>query len=138
MARHTPTFTLQILGHLGQDPINRAVNDSNVTNFNVATNRDYTDRDGVKHERTEWTRVVCWDGLGTITARYLKKGRQVLVEGAPKATAYIQTEEDGTQTAMPRLELIANSVIFLGSHPEGSDDKIAPPLDTPTDEEIPF
>ena len=73
---------VMVIGNLGADPEMRyTANGSAVTNFNVATNREYTTGDGERRQETEWFRVVTWNRLAEICSQYLSKGRQVYVEG---------------------------------------------------------
>ena len=132
MARQDPGYTMQVFGNLGADPTIRDVNDDVVCNFNVASNRDYTDPQGEKHERVSWTRIVAWGGLGRTCHQWLKKGRQVLAEGTPKATAYIN--DDGI--AVARQELIANTVTFGGTRVVTNEEPAG--AETEEEEELPF
>ena len=109
-----------IIGHLGGDPEMRYLPSGNpVTNFSVATNYNWTDQDGEKHEQTTWFRVATWRGLAEVCNQYLSKGRQVFVEGEVRGEAI-----DGTQNprvwsgndgvARASFELTARTVKFLG------------------------
>lgn len=49
--------------------------------FSIATNKKWTDKEGVKQERTEFHNIVVGGRLAEIVAEYIKKGTQVLVEG---------------------------------------------------------
>lgn len=72
-----------LIGNLGQDPDLRTTqNQKQVVNMSIATSEQWTDRNtGQKQERTEWHRVVLFDGLAGIAASYLKKGSKVYIEG---------------------------------------------------------
>jgi len=73
---------ITIEGNLGDDAVTRdAGNGSKVTNLRVATNEPWTDKDGNKHENTEWHNVACWNGLTKLASK-LKKGTMVIVEGS--------------------------------------------------------
>ena len=74
--------SITIMGNLGIDPEYRKLESGqDVTNFTVATNEGYKDRDGNWVDRPEWHRIVIW-GKDAITARdHLKKGRPILIEG---------------------------------------------------------
>jgi len=70
-----------LIGHLGRDPEVRYASDGKaVANVSLATTEGWT-KDGQKHEKTEWHRVVFWGRLAEIVGEYLKKGSPVYVEG---------------------------------------------------------
>jgi single-strand DNA-binding protein len=96
-----------VIGRLGGDPeVYETRTGNTVTNFSLAVNE--TNSDG--EEVTTWFRIAAWNGRGEVCARYLSKGRKVLVEGTRlKASAWI--DEDGNARAS--LELTADNVIFL-------------------------
>ena len=79
-----------ICGYLGRDPELRRTNGSNkaVANFSVATNMEWTNAEGNTEKRTEFHRVVVWGNLAENCNKFLKKGRQVLVEGRLETRSY--------------------------------------------------
>jgi len=73
---------VQLIGNLGQDPeIKNLDGGKKVAHFTLATNDSYKNGDGQKIEETTWHNIVAWNGLADISGKYLKKGRQVAVEG---------------------------------------------------------
>ena len=80
-----------------------------VTQFSVATNRNFRDQQGEWQSETEWFRVVVWGDQGERVAEYLRKGHKVYVEGR------IQTRQWEDQSGNKRYttELIANRVTSL-------------------------
>ena len=96
---------------LGQDPeLRYTQGGAGVTTLNVATNENWVDKSGQKQERTEWHRVVVWGKQAENAAQYLKKGRQVFVEGR------LQTRQWQDQSGNKRYttEIVAQNVQFLG------------------------
>ena len=114
-----------IVGNLGRDPELRYTPDGTaVTSFSVATNRRWTNRDGSPGEETAWFRVSAWRRQAEVAAEYLKKGRQVMVEGrlqADPATGgpQVWTGQDGTPRAS--YELTADRITFLSGRDETTD-----------------
>ncbi len=114
--------TIIIAGHLGRDPEMRYLpNGQAVTNFNLATSRQYTGSDGQQVKETIWFRISVWGKQAETCNQYLKKGRSVLVEGRlnpDPATGgpRIWTRQDGTAGAT--FEVTAQTVRFLGSRGE--------------------
>lgn len=108
-----------IVGNLGGDPEMRYMPDATaVTNFSVATNRQWTDRaTGERHEQVTWFRVNVWGSQAEACNQYLSKGRQVFVEGRLEVDPEtggprLWTAQDGTVRSS--FELRAYSVKFLG------------------------
>ena len=100
-----------IIGRLGADPEMRyTANGSAVTNFNVATSRQYTTADGERRDETEWFSVVTWNRLAEICSQYLVKGREVYVDGRMQTRSW--EGQDGQRRY--KTELIAENVQFLG------------------------
>ena len=100
-----------ILGNLGSDPeIRYTPSGQAVANFNVATNEVWTDRDGKKQERTSWHRIVVWGRQAELCSEYLRKGRQVYLEGRIQYRDW----EDKTGNKRTTTEVVANQIVFLG------------------------
>jgi single-strand DNA-binding protein len=111
---------VMVIGHLGQDPeIRYTPAGMPVVNFSVATDEAYVDKDGKRQERTEWHRVAVAGRLALVCREYLKRGRQVFVEGRLRTREW---ESNGTTGR--RTEIVASRVQFLG----------APPADAKADE----
>src|SRR6188472_1573213 len=99
-----------IIGNLGRDPEMRYTPSGQaVTQFTVATNRNYRDQQGEWQSETEWFRVVVWGPQAERTAERLRKGNKVYVEGR------IQTRQWEDQQGQKRstTELVANQVTSL-------------------------
>lgn len=84
---------LRAIGHLGKDVVINNINGKNVLNFTVAHTEKYRDNQGNNHEKTTWLDCSWWTD-STAIANYLKKGKQVYVEGTPEARAF--TRQDGS------------------------------------------
>ncbi len=106
-----------LVGNLGGDPETRYMpSGSAVTNFTVATNESWKDKQtGEQKERTEWHRVVMFDRLAEIAAEYLRKGSQVYIEGK------LQTRKWQGQDGQDRYttEIRANEMQMLGGRGGG-------------------
>lgn len=99
-----------IIGNLGRDPEMRYTPSGQaVTQFTVATNRNYRDPQGEWQKETEWFRVVVWGQQAERAAENLRKGHRVYVEGR------IQTRQWEDQAGQKRYttELVANQVTSL-------------------------
>ena len=101
-----------LLGNLGNEPELRASpGKKSVCVFNLAT-----DAQRVTTEPTppQWHRIVCFGTLAENCAKYLKKGREVYVEGQ------IQTRRWSDNEGKERLsnQIIAQTVQFIGGRKE--------------------
>lgn len=71
-----------IIGNLTQNPeVKKTPNGQSVANFGVATNRVWTNQQGVKQEQAEFHNIVAFGRLADIVGQYLAKGRLCMVEG---------------------------------------------------------
>jgi single-strand DNA-binding protein len=115
--------TIIVVGNLGRDPEMRYTPSGQpVTNFNIATSRQYTDSNGQQVKETIWFRISVWGKQAETCNQYLKKGRSVLVEGrllSDPATGgpKIYKKQDGTAGAS--FEINASTVRFLPGRGDG-------------------
>ncbi len=115
---------VMLIGRITKTPELRSTpSGQNVTTFNVATNRQYTDSSGQKQERAEFHSVVAWGKLAEICCQYLTKGRRVYIEGR------LQTRDWVGQDGLRRYstEIISENMIMLDSHANTSGDRAARP-----------
>jgi single-strand DNA-binding protein len=106
-----------IVGNLGKDPEVRTFPDGGtLCNVTIATSRQWKDKtSGEKQEETEWHRVVFRDRLAEIAGEYLRKGKQVYVEGRLKTRKW--TDKDGVEKYT--TEIVAQEMTMLGSREGG-------------------
>ena len=148
-----------IVGNLGADPETRyTASGGAICKIRLATSEQWTDKNtGQKQERTEWHRVTLFGKLGEIAGEYLKKGRQVYIEGSLRTDKY--TDKDGVEKFS--TEIIASEMQMLGGMggersegagpprersqrgpssgpPSSSGPRNAPPADSFDDDDIPF
>lgn len=97
-----------VYGNLTRDPEMKALpSGSNVTNFSIATNRTWNDKDGNKQEEAEFHNVVVFGKHAENVAKYLTKGSSAYVEGRLQTRSW---EKDGQK--MYRTEIVADTVQF--------------------------
>jgi single-strand DNA-binding protein len=100
-----------LIGHLGKDPELRTTGSgTSVANLSLATSEAYTDKSGQKQDKTEWHRVVAFGKLAENMGQYLRKGRQVFVEGKLQTRQW--DDRDGNKRYT--TEVVALNVVFLG------------------------
>jgi single-strand DNA-binding protein len=104
-----------LIGRLGQDPeVRYTPSGQAVANFTMATSENWTGKDGQKQERTEWHRIVVWGRLAELCKDYLRKGRQVYIDGKLQTRSWDDKEGKKRYTT----EIVANTVQFLGTAPD--------------------
>lgn len=123
---------ITLVGNLGGDPEMRYLADGRpVTNFSLATNRKWTDKQtGELREEVIWWRVSVFGNQAEACNQYLTKGRQALVEGRMRPDPNtggprVFTRQDGSAGAS--YELTANTVQFLGSRQDNGDSAVSGP-----------
>ena len=101
-----------LVGNLGADPETRyTANGAAITTIKVATSESWKDKQtGENQERTEWHRVKFFGRLAEIAGEYLKKGRQVYIEGSIRTDKY--TDKEGVERYA--TDIIANEMQMLG------------------------
>ena len=123
-----------LVGRLGRDPETRYIpNGDAITNFSLATDEQWRDRNGERQTRTEWHNVSLYGKLGEIANQYLRKGSQVFIEGKIQSRKY--TDKDGIERMA--YNIIGNEMKMLGNRNDGSDsgnNNAAPPTSNPPPE----
>ncbi|MEO8808686.1 MAG: single-stranded DNA-binding protein [Rhodanobacter sp.] len=106
-----------LVGNLGADPEMRHTGSGTaICSFTLATSESWTDKQsGEKQERTEWHRIKIFGRLGEIAHEYLKKGRQVYIEGSIRTDKF--TGKDGVEKYF--TDIIASEMQMLGSNEGG-------------------
>ncbi len=106
-----------IIGRLGADPeLKTTPSGQSVCVINVATSEAWV-KDGKKEERTEWHRITLWARLAELASKYLKKGRQVFIEGRLQTRSW----QDPQGQKRYATEIIATNMQFLESASSRSD-----------------
>jgi len=127
-----------LIGNLGKDPdLRYTPSGQAVATFSLATNDRYKDKDGQMVERAEWHNIVVWGKQAETAKEYLKKGRQIFVEGR---IAY-RTYDDREGNKRYITEVVAQRLQFLGRREESPETVTAEPeMEAPTSEEenLPF
>ena len=101
-----------VIGNLGGDPVLRNLPSGQpAVGFSIATDESFTDKEGQKQERVEWHQIVAFGKLAETCNQYLKKGRQVYVEGRLRTREFEVKNNGGKRQ---RTEIVASRVQFLG------------------------
>lgn len=133
-----------LIGNLGRDPEIRDANGQKVGSFTLATTRKWKDREGARQEKTEWHQVVVWGRQAEVAEMYLRKGRQVYVEGRLQTRSW---DDKQTGEKRYRTEVIVENFQMLGKggadkaemkHPPAAAAATTPSGPYVDDEDVPF
>ena len=132
------TNTVVLTGNLTRNPeLTFTPKGVAVANVGLASNRKYRQGDDIKDEVC-FIDVTAFGATAEAVARYLEKGRKVLVQGRLRFNSW---ESEGGQRRN-KLDLIAERVNFLSSAPKNGNggENGANEFDgsAPEDGEIPF
>ncbi|HSR57082.1 MAG TPA: single-stranded DNA-binding protein [Candidatus Binataceae bacterium] len=130
-----------LLGNLGRDPeIRHLPSGQKVANFTLATSIRLR-----KGEQTEWHNIVAFDKLAELAEQYLRKGKQIYLEGRLRTRQWEAKDGSGKRS---RTEIVMTEMQFIGGargaggaaeepsdFAQGADAGPAPSMD---DEDIPF
>src|SRR4030066_2103707 len=109
-----------LIGRLGKDPEVRYTPDGTmVTNFNLATDEQWKDKNGEKVQKTEWHRIVTFGKLAEICGIYLVKGKLIFVEGRIQTRSW--EDKDGVKRFT--TEIIASNMQMLDSKGQNRTDE---------------
>ncbi len=144
-----------LIGHLGKDPeVRYTQGNIPVAMFSVATSESWKDKNTNEwHEKTEWHRVVAWRHLAEKAEKFLRKGKQVYVEGKLETRKW--TDDNGVDRYT--TEIVARVIQMLGKrdddgtpHPASNNGFGTPPANDqaqpqgaggyspPPDDDLPF
>jgi single-strand DNA-binding protein len=103
-----------VIGNLGRDPeVRYTQSGTAVCNLRIGVTERRKEGDNWT-DHTEWFSVVCFGKTAENATRFLKKGRQVYVEGRLQTRSWTDKEGQTRYTT----EIIANQLLFLGGGKE--------------------
>ena len=82
---------------------------NSVVNFNVATNRKYTNREGNIIEEAEFHKCVAFGKSADILWQYLEKGKKIFIEWRLRTRKW----EDTSWNTRYTTEIVVENFIFL-------------------------
>jgi len=135
-----------LVGNLGKDAeLRYTPGGAAVATVRLATTERYKDKDGQWQEQTEWHTVVVWGKTAESLAEYLRKGKQIYVEGRLQTRSW--DDKDGKKRYA--TEIRGDRIVLLGGRgpgvgrdePAGPAEPAREPAREPaelTDDDIPF
>ncbi len=99
-----------LIGNLTRDPEMRFTpSGTSVSNFGLAVNRRWTNREGERVDQVDYFNIVVWAKLAELCNEYLAKGSPVAIEGRLQSRSW-ETEEGQKRSV---VEIVAENVQFL-------------------------
>ncbi len=102
-----------LMGNLTRDPeLKRTKSGATLTELGMAMNRSWANENGQRHDETTFVDVTVWGKQAENAAKYLQKGRSVLIEGRLQLDSW---QDTNTGQNRSRLRVVAESVQFLSN-----------------------
>lgn len=99
-----------LIGNLGQDPeIKTTETGKKFTHFTLATNDSFRNTEGQIVKETTWHNIVAWNGLAETAEKFLKKGKEVAVEGR----IVYRTYEDKKGITKNATDIVLTEILLL-------------------------
>lgn len=118
---------ITVMGRLTRDPeLRRTGSSVAVTNFTVAVDRDFSDKQSGEKE-TDFIDVVAWRNTAEFVEKYFTKGRMAVVSGRLQMRKW--TDKDGNKRTT--AEIVADNVYFGDSKQSATDNSAAPSFTAP-------
>jgi single-strand DNA-binding protein len=105
-----------LMGNLTRDPELRVTpKGTAVCQIGVAVNQTYKDKEGNSREETTFVDVDAFGRQAEVIAKYLSKGRPILIEGRLKLDSWESKEGDKRS----KLKVVLENFQFVGGRAEG-------------------
>mgnify|MGYP000023518117 CR=1 FL=1 len=102
---------VQLIGNPGSDPeIKTMENGNKLAKFSMATNENYKNAKGEKVTETQWHNIVIWGKTAEIAEKFVKKGKEIGIEGKINNKSY----EDSEGNKKYITEIVAHELLLLG------------------------
>lgn len=134
-----------LMGNLTRDPeLRSTTSGSSVASFALAITRNWNNAQGERQEETSFIDCEAWGRTGETIAKYVQKGRQLLVSGRLRQDTW-QDKDTGKNRST--LRVVVEEFSFVsdgnrgGSAPQtgGTEPAVEPINDDPIDlSDIPF
>lgn len=106
-----------IIGNCTRDPeVRYTPKGTAVTDLGLAMNRVYSSDGGERREETTFVDVTLWGRTAEVAGEYLKKGRQVYIEGRLQLDSW---EDKNSGQKRSKLKVIGEQMTLLGSREGG-------------------
>jgi single-strand DNA-binding protein len=107
-----------LLGNLGKDAeLRYTPGGAAVATIRLATTDRYKDKEGQWQDQTEWHSVVIWGKTAESLAEYLRKGKQIYVEGRLQTREWTDKEGKKRYTT----EVRSDRIVLLGGRGQAAE-----------------
>ena len=104
---------VQLIGNVGQElTITNLESGKKVARLSIATNERYKNASGDLVQSTDWHTIVAWGKIAEIIEKYVKKGKEIAVEGKLSQRSY----EDNEGVKRYVTEVVVSEILLLGSY----------------------
>jgi single-strand DNA-binding protein len=105
-----------LIGNLGRDPeLKMTPSGQALARFSIATTENWKNPQGEKQSKTEWHNIVVWGKQAEIAEKYLRKGKQIMIEGRIQYREY--TDQAGVKKTA--CDIRCDNFVMLGRMEEG-------------------
>ncbi len=102
--------SVHLIGRLGNDPqATTFENGKTKARFSLATSETYRNGNGERVQETQWHNIVAWGKNADIVMKYLKKGKEIALEG--KLTNRSWDDANGQKHFI--TEISVNQILML-------------------------
>ncbi len=109
-----------LIGNLGMDPeVKTTETGKKVAKFSLATMESFKNADGQKVNETTWHNIIAWNGLAETAEKYLKKGKEVALEGR----IVYRTYEDKKGVSKHITEIVLTELLLLRNGEKAAKDE---------------
>ena len=112
-----------LVGGVKSKPIIKNFQDgTSYTRLDLATNKEWKDKEGKPQSKTEWHRVVLFGGLADVAVKWLDSGSQIYLEGELQTRKWQDNDGNDRWTT----EIRANEMTMLGNSKNNENSSTAP------------
>jgi single-strand DNA-binding protein len=124
-----------LMGNLTRDPEMRVTPTGlSICRFSIAVNRSWKDKDGQEKEEVSYIDVDSFGKQAEVIAKYMTKGRPILIEGRLKQDRW---EDKNTKEKRTKLLVVLDAFTFVGSRGESGGEEGGAPAGANYDEAAP-
>lgn len=108
---------VMLIGNLTRDPeVRYTPKGTAVAELGLAVNRVFNSDNGERREEVTFIDVTVWGRGAEIAGEYMKKGRQIFVEGRLQMDTW---DDKATGQKRSKIKVVAENTILLGSRGQG-------------------
>jgi single-strand DNA-binding protein len=131
---------MQSIGNLGKAPeMHFTPSGRQVTTGSIAMNRQWSNADGTKSEKTEWLNWEAWGKAAEIINQYATKGSKMFLQGRIE-TNRVEGRDGGADKYFTKL--VVTEFMFLSGSNAGERGEAGEPDESvaviPVEDDIPF